>query len=186
MPEFAWVELDNVLWRELWQGFVDDFGFRRTGSPAITEPVPSVVWALPPVGTPDAPFPDAARPVAQLVCDVLRECVEYWDSMVHHDGVHPSWQYRPHRVMDIDELNGWEYSHYPNGDYMIFVSKDHTFGIVADPFEETICFFGASAVAAVTALNDGVLTNMLRRDGTPVADNPHRQAPNRPHATQFE
>lgn len=175
MPEFAWVELDAGVARRLWQDFAEEFGFRRCGSPAIHEPVPSATWALPPCGTPDAPFPDAARPVAQLVCDVLRECVEYWDSMFHHDGVHFSAQYRPHRVADIGDLDDWEYSHYPNGDYMIFVSKDSTFGVLANPCEDSICFFGAPAVEAATRHNDGVLTRLLRRDGKPATTYP------RPH-----
>ncbi|MGW6933663.1 DUF2716 domain-containing protein [Lentzea sp. NPDC054927] len=170
VPEYAWVELDDDLGRELWRDFVGEFGFSRTSSPAINEPVPSVVWALPPCGTPGAPFPEAARPVAQLVCDVLRECVEYWDSVFHHDAVHPSSQYRPHRVTNVDDLDEWEYSHYPNGDYMIFVSKDHAFGVLGDHFEKTICFFGAPAVTAAIALNDGVLTSLIRRDGKPTAE----------------
>jgi hypothetical protein len=163
----AWVELAWDLRRELWRDFVDDFGFSRSRSPVINEPVPSVVWALPPCGTPDAPFPEAARPAAQLVCDVLRECVEYWDSVFRHDAVHPSTQYRPHRVTDVEDLEDWEHSHYPNGDYMIFVSRDHTFGVLGDHVENTICFFGEPAVAAAVALNNGVLTDLIRRDGKP-------------------
>lgn len=162
----AWVELEPDLRRELWRDFVDDFGFSRSRSPVINEPVPSVVWALPPCGTPDAPFPEAARPTA-MVCDVLRECVEYWDSVFRHDAVQPSTQYRPHRVTDVEDLEDWEHSHYPNGDYMIFVSRDHTFGVLGDHVEETICFFGGPAVAAAVALNNGVLTDLIRRDGKP-------------------
>jgi hypothetical protein len=105
--------------------------------------------------------------MAQLVCDVLRECVEYWDSVFWHDAVHPSAQYRPHRVTDVEDLEGWEYSHCPNGDYMIFVARDHTFGVLGDHIEKTICFFGAPAVAAAVALNNGVLTDLIRRDGKP-------------------
>jgi Protein of unknown function (DUF2716) len=140
VPEYAWVELEQDMWRELWRDFVDGFGFSRASSPVINEPVPSIAWALP-----DGPFPEAARPVAQLVCDVLRECVEHWDSVFQHDAAHPSRQYRPHRVTNIDGLKNWEYSHCPNGDYMIFVSRDHMFGVLGDPFENTICFFGAPA-----------------------------------------
>lgn len=107
--------------------------------------------------------------MAQLVCDVLRECVEYWDSVFHHDGVHPSAQYPPHRVTDIRDLERWEYSHYPNGDYMIFVSKDLSFGVLGNQYEKSVCFFDSQAVDAVGRLNTGVLTRTLRRDGRPTA-----------------
>ncbi|GAB3870228.1 DUF2716 domain-containing protein [Kibdelosporangium lantanae] len=164
--EFAWADLDwEPLGREMWHEFVADFGFRHGKVPALNEPAPSITWALPSPRAPHAQFPEAAQPVSQLVCDVLRECVEYWDSLVHHDGVHPSGRYRPHAVTDVADLERWEYSHYPNGDYMIFVSKDHTFGVLGDPFEASICFFGVPAVNAVVALNDGVLEEVLRRDG---------------------
>lgn len=123
--------------------------------PLVVRIPPSVCWALGP-----APM----RDVAQLVCDVLRACTEYWDSVFRHDSVHPSAQYRPHRVTDITELDGWEYTHYPNGDYLVFVSKDLPFGIVGNHHEKSLCFFGEPAVAAVTDLNRGILGPPLRRD----------------------
>lgn len=60
--------------------------------------------------------------MAQLVCDVLRGCVEYWA---------------------------------------------HTSGVLGDHLEKTICSFGAPAVAAAISLNDGVLTDLIRRDRKP-------------------
>ncbi|RSM90443.1 DUF2716 domain-containing protein [Kibdelosporangium aridum] len=160
MEQFAWAELEVDLRREVWLEFVAEFDFDAKAMPAFTEPVPSITWSLPR----DGPIP--LKPVAQLVCDVLRECVEYWDSMFHHDVWHPSAQYRPHRVVDVEDLEGWEYSHYPYRDFSIFVSKDMTFGVVGNPLEDTICFFGAPPVSAVTRLNNGVLTQILRCDGT--------------------
>jgi hypothetical protein len=165
MPEFAWLELDWEIQRELWREFKEEFEFQHGRRPAIREPVPSVTWALPPCGTPDAPFPDAALPVAQLVCDVLRDCVEYWEPVFYHDGVHPSAQYRPQRVNDIADLDNWEYTHYPNGDYTIFVAKDLSWGMLGDQHEDILCVFGAPAVDAMARLNQGVLTHVLRRDG---------------------
>ncbi|QYN18385.1 DUF2716 domain-containing protein [Amycolatopsis sp. DSM 110486] len=163
MPEFAWVELDWELQRELWAEFATEFGFRRgpdpASWPAIKEPASSVCWALGP-----APM----QPVAQLVCDVLRACTEYWDSVFSHDSAHPSTQYRPHRVTDITDLDGWEYTHYPNGDYLIFVSKDLSFGVVGDHHEKSLCFFGETAVRAAIELNRGILGPLLRRDGQRV------------------
>lgn len=108
------------------------------------------------------------RPVAQLVCDVLRACTEYWDSVFWHDSVHQSAQYRPHRVTDITDLDGWEYTRYPNGDYLIFVSKDLSFGILGNHHEERLCFFGETAAQAATELNRGILGPLLRRDGQTV------------------
>lgn len=163
VPEFAWVELDGEVQRELWNEFATEYGFRRgpdpASWPAIREPAPSLCWAL---GS--APM----QPVAQLVCDVLRACTEYWDSVFWHDSVHPSAQYRPHRVTDITDLDGWEYTHYPNGDYLIFVSKDLSFGVVGNHHERSLCFFGETAVQAATELNRRILGPLLRRDGQTV------------------
>nr|WP_281401089.1 DUF2716 domain-containing protein [Amycolatopsis umgeniensis] len=155
----------------LWEEFVSGYSFTRSRRPAIREPAPSVTWALPPCGGPGRPFLDAALPVAQLVCDVLRECVEYWDSVFHHDGVHFSTQYRPHRVVDVRDVEKWEYLFYPNGDFSIFVAKDLSFGVVGNPFEESFCVFGESAVAAAERHNAGLLTEVLRRDGIAVSQN---------------
>jgi hypothetical protein len=157
VPEFTWVELDASIAGELWDEFAADFAFDG-GSPAFAEPAPSLTYVL----------PEAFRPVAQLVNDVLRACLEDWDSVFHHDGWHISSQYRPHRVTNIEDLSKWEYSHYPDGDYMIFVARDHGFGVLGDHRNHTICFFGEPAVRAVTELNRDVLTELVRRDGRAV------------------
>ncbi|WP_326834696.1 DUF2716 domain-containing protein [Amycolatopsis rhabdoformis] len=65
-------------------------------------------------------------------------------------------------------IDDWEYSHYPNGDYVVFVSKDLSFGIVGNHHERSLCFFGEPAVSAATRLNRGILGPLLRRDGISV------------------
>jgi hypothetical protein len=174
VPEFAWVELEWDFQRELWEEFQAEFGFHRGHKPAdwpaIQEPTPSLTWDMSSIYQAGSGFVEAARPVAQLVCDVLRECTEYWDSVIWHDGVHPSAQYRPHRVTDVGDLEGWEFSHYPNGDYSIFVSKDFSFGTLGNHFEKSLCFFGSPVVEAMNKLNAGLLTRMLRRDTRRIAE----------------
>ncbi|WP_170232195.1 DUF2716 domain-containing protein [Saccharothrix saharensis] len=168
MEEDAWVELDRGFQELLRADFVEEFGFRfgvrPEDYPAIREPAPSVTWDLAPLY--DA-FGESAQPLAQLVCDVLRECTEYWESVVAHDWVHPSVLYRPHRVVDVTDLDGWDVTLIPNGDYTTFVAKDLSFGVFGHPWERSLCFFGEPAVHASQRLNDDLLTRVLRRDGRP-------------------
>ncbi|MFD0206059.1 MULTISPECIES: DUF2716 domain-containing protein [Saccharothrix] len=170
MEEDAWVELDRGFQEPLWADFVEEFGFRPgigpEDYPAIREPTPSVTWDLRPLYE---RFGGHSRPLAQVVCDVLRECTEYWESVVAHDWVHPSVLYRPHRVLDVTDLEHWDVELIPNGDYVIFVAKDLSFGVFGHPWEQSLCFFGEPAVRAVERVNSGLLTRVLRRDGRPEA-----------------
>jgi hypothetical protein len=168
VEEDAWVELEPESGRSLWSDFVEEFGFRpgvaQKKWPAIREPTPSVTWDLGPLFD---RFDESARPLAQLVCDVLRDCTEYWESVAAHDWVHLSVLYRPHRVVDVTDLEQWDTTLIPNGDYVIFVAKDLSFGVFGHPWEQSLCFFGAPAVRAAERLNGGLLTRVLRRDGRP-------------------
>ncbi|MFI9815426.1 DUF2716 domain-containing protein [Saccharothrix variisporea] len=157
--EEVWHDLAPDLQRELREEFAEDFTLRRGERPLIVPPAPAVTWDLAP-----AYAVGADRAVAQLVADVLRECTEYWESVIVHDFVHESVLYRPHRVTDAEDAGDWESVLLPNGDYLVFVAKDHSFGVVGDHVERSLCFFGVPAVAAARRLNKGVLTRTLRED----------------------
>jgi len=159
MPEFAWVELDWDTRYELIRQFEEDFAV-SWDEPGYVEPAPSLTYRLPEI--------ESRQPFAQLVNDVLRACVEDWDSVFHHIELHWPGQYRPHRVDDITELKDWERSHYPDRHHLLsFVGRDHGFGVFAQHWNRTACFFGAAAVDAVQRLNRGVLTELVRVNGVP-------------------
>ncbi|MBV9847146.1 MAG: DUF2716 domain-containing protein [Kutzneria sp.] len=169
----VWGELEHEAERALWADFAATFGFRAgtepSDWPAIDEPVPSLTWDLAQVFAAGDRFTELARPVAQVVCDVLRACTVPDESVIHHDWVHPSVVFRPHRVIRVDDVANWETSLFPNGDYSIFVACDLAFGVLGHPWEQSLCFFGAPAVEAVTEVNTGRLTTLLRRDGQPTS-----------------
>jgi hypothetical protein len=56
----------------------------------------------------------------------------------------------------------------PNGDYTIFVGRDHAYGILGHPWERSLCIFGEPALAVFTARNQAIPPTILRRDGNPV------------------
>jgi hypothetical protein len=55
----------------------------------------------------------------------------------------------------------------PERDYTIFVGRDHTFGIVGHPWEQSLCVFGDRAVDAFAARNHGVVETIIRRRAKP-------------------
>jgi hypothetical protein len=134
------------------RGIADRYQFRSAtipeGWPAIIEPAPSVVWDLSPVFDGDYPggFNAGSRDVADLVLGTLQDCIEWWESIVSHDWVHPSCLFRPHKVDEPEEVPDWDVGGlFPNGDYTTFVGRDDAFGILGHPWERSLCVFGRSS-----------------------------------------
>ena len=63
----------------------------------------------------------------------------------------------------LPRLEASHRSNIPNGDYTIFVGRDHAFGIVGHPWEQSLCVFGELAVNAFAARNQGALPEIRRR-----------------------
>jgi hypothetical protein len=174
VSEGGWVDLDSEIGRILWTDFAERFQFRAGVSvedwPAVSEPVPSVVWDLSPVFNDDCPggFAAGSLAVASLVLETLQDCTDWYETVAFHDWVHPSALFRPHAVDEPQEVPGWDTGGlFPNGDYTIFVGRDHAFGIVGHPWEQSLCLFGDAAVDAFTARNQGTLERVLRRQSQP-------------------
>jgi hypothetical protein len=176
VDEGGWVDLDYEIGKILWADFAEQFRFRHGNSaerwPAVSEPVPSVVWDLSPVFNGDYPggFPAGSLAVAGLVLGTLQDCTDWYETVAFHDGVHHSALFRPHQVDEPQEVPGWKYGGlFPNGDFTIFVGRDDAFGIVGNPREQSLCVFGDAAVDAFTARNQGTLDRVLRRQTRPSA-----------------
>jgi hypothetical protein len=166
----GWVDLDWEAGKVLWSDFAEQFQFRAGITakdwPAIAEPAPSVVWDLSPIfsGAGTDGFVAGALAVAGLVLGTLQDCTDWYATVAFHDWVHPSGLFRPHSVDEPQEVPGWDTGGlFPNGDYTIFVGRDHAFGILGHPWEQSLCVFGDCAVGAFTARNNGVLAKILRR-----------------------
>jgi hypothetical protein len=168
----VWGLLEDDAQRYLWTEFADRYRFRAGVNPrkwpGITEPTPSITWDLSPVFS-GGRFNEDSRRVAQLVLDLLTTCTDWWESVVFHDWVHPSALFWPHRADTVEDVPGWWAGGlFPNGDYTIFVAREDRFGVFGHPWEQSLCVFGADAVAAFDRLNRGTLTRVLRRDGHPT------------------
>ena len=101
--------------------------------------------------------------VAGFVLGALQDCTEWYESVAFHDGVHPSAMFRPHALgVPHEDLRWDDGGLFPDGDFMIFVPRDHGYGIVGDPWAQTLCVFGMPAVEAVGRRNAGVLKPRLR------------------------
>ncbi len=168
----GWVGLDWEAGKVLWSDFAERFRFRAGTTskdwPAIAEPAPSVVWDLSAIysGTCPGGFLAGVQVVAGLVLGTLQDCTDRFETVAFHDWVHPSALFRPNSVDAPSEVPGWDTGGlFPNGDYTIFVGRDHAFGIVGHPWEQSLCVFGDRAVDAFAARNHGALEKVLRQRG---------------------
>lgn len=175
MTDHGWVDLDWDAGKVLWNSFARRFRFRAGSTaenwPAIAEPVPSVTWDLRPIfqGAHPGGFDGGMLAVAALVLGTLQDCTEWYETVVFHDWVHPSSLFRPHTVTEPEEVSGWDVGGlFPNGDYTIFVGRDDRFGMLGHPWEQSLCVFGATAVAAFETRNNGILSTRLRQNGQPI------------------
>jgi hypothetical protein len=177
----GWVDLDREVGDVLWADFAEQFRFRAGVTskrwPAIAEPMPSVVWDLSPIFSGACPggFDAGSLAVAGLVLGTLQDCTDWYETVAFHDAVHPSILFRPHSVDEPQDVPGWDVGGlFPNGDYTIFVGRDHAFGLVGNPWEQSLCVFGDSAVDAFVARNQGTLDRVLRRRSQPPDEDRYR------------
>lgn len=174
MCEDGWIELEWEVGKVLWADFAEQFHFRAGVTskdwPAIAEPVPSVTWDLSPVFSGDSPggFGPGMLAVAGLVLGTLQDCTDWHETVAFHDWVHPSALFRPHQVDEPQEVSGWDTGGlFPNGSYTIFVGRDYAFGVIGNPWEQSLCVFGDAAVDAFAVRNLKILDRILRQQNQP-------------------
>jgi hypothetical protein len=142
-------------------------GFRASmepeGWPGITEPPGSMTFDLTvPAGpaaaaTHDAVNAEALRTFVTALPDAPEWIVLAWN--------HQAYAFRPAEQVLSDDAR-WVVPVYPDGDYHVFLTPDHSTGTFGHPWERTLCVFGHSLVATL-GLTLGTWLPVLRVGGRP-------------------
>lgn len=175
----AWEAIPD--YEQFWTPFDRRFGFTpefgESVGPGITEPGESVTFSLAPLFGSEARF--LAR-VAALNAEVLRAFVDVFsdqERLVALGWQQPSHWFSPHRqalrlARQHDSIGSmtqtdWIVTPFPDGEYHVFVTADLRSGTFGHPWEQSLCVFGESLVAALAPALEGWLP-VLRRGGSAV------------------
>lgn len=162
----AWQELSAVEYDAVWARFVSAFAFRPSVArwPAIRELIPSVTWSIAP-----AFGPERERLEDDLNAKVLtafKRCTRPDQRLYALDWQHPGYWLWPHRFTDAMVWDAWKVPVLPDGDYYIFLSEDFAVGLFGHPWEQTLCAFGPTLLAALEDERPALLTQVVRRNGS--------------------
>ena len=163
MTRQSFTPLDEAEYEHAWGEFENRFRFfpdyyDKTRN-AITEPHPSMVFDL------DFDWPDAViDEVDNSFRSAYQSLVPADDYMYALDWQHTSYQYRPH--VDVTRPP-WVF---PDGDYIISVSRDFSFGTFGHPWQRSLTVFGAALLAELAQRPPLPLT--IIRQTPPTRSNP--------------
>jgi hypothetical protein len=173
----AWEAVSRVADEPAWYWVYDKLAFWPStyahAWPGFREPAPSRTWDLSPGNLDRAsaefrlgPYAVEEHQVSAIALAAFREVCGPDDWMWALHWQHQSYRVRPHRMTDGAR---WPVPVFPRADYHLFLASDFSFGTLGHPWERTLCVFGEKLVPAFERHGEGVLTNVLRRDGKPSA-----------------
>ncbi len=116
--------------------------------PGITEPSPSITYSVSSLYNDEAILDARVNDIHRKALTVFRLCVEAETPLYVLDWQHPAYLFYPHASFDPDDLDEWRIPVFPDGDYLIFIAQDFSFGTFGHPWEQTICVFGEQLINA--------------------------------------
>lgn len=142
----GWSQLAHARNRTLWEEFTERFAFRRSitldGWPAIKEIDPSVTWTVTTVQ--EMYDSDREHFVAlerqsreQLICTFEAVGDRMYALDLNHDG----YSFVPGTVARLG-MDVWPIRVIPVHNYSLFIDPSFSFGLLAHPWEASICVFG--------------------------------------------
>ncbi|WP_410607414.1 DUF2716 domain-containing protein [Amycolatopsis sp. lyj-109] len=171
----SWEAVSRVVDEPAWYWVYDKLAFWPStyahAWPGFREPAPSRTWDLSPGNLDRAsaefrlgPYAVEEHQVGTIALAAFREVCGPNDWMWALHWQHQSYRVRPHLMSGSAR---WPVPVFPRADYHLFLAADFSYGTLGHPWERTLCVFGEKLVPAFERLGEGVLTNVLRRDGKP-------------------
>jgi hypothetical protein len=149
----------------VWDEFTRRFGFRPGRQPAISEPPESVTWSLDRLDDdPDYVRLDA---MVEVVNAGLWACTPRTGALLILDWHHDCYRIRPHSIT-AEHGPHWPGSTMPDGDYIIRLAEDFSYGTFGHPWEYTLCVMGRPLLDRVAGTLDTILVRRVRAGGAPV------------------
>ena len=159
-------ELGEDEYVAVWARFKEQFRFRSGMAsstwPAIAEPATARTWSV--ANLPDGDGYTELDEMVDVVQDGLCAVTPPDGTILILDWHHTSYRIRPHRIRPADGLR-WPLGVMPDGDYIVNLAEDFSYGTFGHPWEETLCVFGTAVVERVAERLDAILGPPLRIGG---------------------
>lgn len=160
-----WVELDSVVYRQVWDKIYEDFNFKPSANkadwPSFTPPSPYLVYDISHLYGPY--FEEYYKELETSVTTSFINCMEK-DEYIYAplDWQHSSYWFNPRIDSPRGEFEEWPIALYPNGDYYFFIKKDFTWGYFGHPWEKSICIFGVNLIEEMKGNLPKLFTKLIR------------------------
>lgn len=166
----GWQRLTTEEKEDIWEQFDSRFRYDQSrfapNACTVTEPTPSVTWAVAPGTSGDQTDADTRT---MTLLGGLQKATKPGERLFAL--APPRWfehyTFDPHRL-GTSSRDSWAVSVNPDDGFAILLAPDLRFGVVVNPVEKTICVFGEELLAAMGDDTSSVFGRIVRRNGTSV------------------
>jgi hypothetical protein len=164
-----WRILEETESLEVWQRFARVFEFKPSmavslDNPTFKEPLPSVTFDV----SDDSEDENSTEDdFDKRMLEHLARCTEKDEEVYILDWHHTCYAIYPHHITARDCPFTL---FYPNGDYIITLSKDFSWGTLGHPWEQSICIFGSKLIDAVLSKRPKLFDKVIRQNGLPARE----------------
>ena len=140
-------------------------GVTSSSWPAITEPADSVTWSLDSLPD-DSDYVELDK-LVELINTALLQCTSPEGALLFMDWYHSIYRFKPH-LLGPGDAPRWPRSPIPDGDYIINIAEDFSYGTFGHPWEWSLCVMGTPLLDRVADGMDRILPRRLRVGGRPT------------------
>jgi hypothetical protein len=168
-----WRILEETESLEVWQRFARVFEFKPSmavslDNPTFKEPLPSVTFDVSDDSEDDSEDKNIEEEdFFKIMLGHLARCTEKDEEVYILDWHHTCYAIYPHHITARDHP---PMMFYPDGDYIITLSKDFSWGTLGHPWEQSICIFGSKLIDAVLSKRPKLFNKVIRQNGLPARE----------------
>jgi hypothetical protein len=169
--EQGWQRLSVDEKEDIWERFDSQFDFYRRkanpDSPAISEPTPSLTWAI---ASTQARHEEEVADLTLKLLAGFQAVTRPGERLYALDWLHwyEHYTFDPHRLASAGR-DSWALTAYPDDNYAIFLAPDFRFGVFGNPLEQTLCIFGRELLEAMGDDLPIVLGSVVRKNGKGIS-----------------
>ncbi len=138
----AWLESNRKEEAKIWKKFKQKFQFNPSSQGQVFfEPSPSITYKISDIyHCNDEEYDVLQLDLHKKMLQAMRCCLAENKLIYALDWQPPCYSFNPHA--NIKNMSKWNIDIIPNGDCIIYIAQDFSFGALGNCWENSICVFG--------------------------------------------
>lgn len=168
-----WRILEETESLEVWQRFARVFDFKPSmavslNNPTFKEPLPSITFDVSDNISDDSEDKNIEEEdFFKIMLEHVTRCTAKDEEVYILDWHHTCYAIDPHHITTQDHP---PMMFYPDGDYIITLSKDFSWGTLGHPWEQSICIFGSKFIDTVLSKKPKLFNKVIRQNELPARE----------------